>query len=76
LKDSSKALRLYIYSAPHSVARLNPFEVIVRSLVLRLGSSFTTPRTDLVMGFNRVGFPCRQDWLLPNMLALPGRTMF
>jgi hypothetical protein len=34
-----------------------PFEVTLRSLALRPGSSLTIPRTALSMGFNRFGFP-------------------
>ena len=35
-----------------------PFEVTLRSLALRPGSSLAIPRTALSMGFNRFGFPC------------------
>ena len=34
-----------------------PFEVTLRSLALRPGSSLAIPRTALSMGFNRFGFP-------------------
>ena len=37
---------------------ISPFEVTLRSLALRPGSSLTIPRTALSMGFNRFGFPC------------------
>ena len=48
-----------------------PFEVTLRSLALRPGSSLTIPRTALSMGFNRFGFPYGCHPSYGNLVPFP-----
>ena len=47
------------------------FEVTLRSLALRPGSSLTIPRTALSMGFNRFGFPYGCHPSYGNLVPFP-----
>jgi hypothetical protein len=48
-----------------------PFEVTLRSLALRPGSSLAIPRTALSMGFNRFGFPYGCHPSYGNLVPFP-----
>ena len=50
---------------------ISPFEVTLRSLALRPGSSLTIPRTALSMGFNRFRFPYGCHPSYGNLVPFP-----